>query len=354
MKIKVFNELYGSYYNTVYHILKTAGQKQLSDKAFRELIINMSQKYGFTDITQFIVEKALRNGLDVKLRDSKSAWPFFERPQYIEDKMASTSENIVKSRLNVYNIPLSTLEKMWLKSICDDQRISLFIDDEVKLPDLSGVEPLFDWKDYVLFDQYTDGDHYEDEHYREMFRIVLKAIRTNSRLKIRFYKTNNILESSEQNEKDRAVAKIGTIYIEPTHIEYSDRDNRFRIVGNNPRYGRNTVNIASIVSCEYVNKYNGEKGPIQEKVLWKEVHLEIDDKNNALERFLFNFSHYNKETEFVEDKGKYRIKIKYDETDETDLLIRILSFGHHVRVVSPDSFVELMRERLKRQLELRA
>ena len=44
--------------------------------------------------------------------------------------------------------------------------------------------------------------------------------------------------------------------------------------------------------------------------------------------------------------------VTYDREDETEMVIRILSFGPMVRVTAPQHFTELIRERLKKQLEL--
>ena len=64
---------------------------------------------------------------------------------------------------------------------------------------------------------------------------------------------------------------------------------------------------------------------------------------------MLNFSHYEKRPEYMKESGKYRIAITYDKADETDLLIRTLSFGPHVKVLKPSDFVELIRKRLRKQ-----
>ena len=55
--------------------------------------------------------------------------------------------------------PLTLLEKRWLKSLLSDPRIALFHPDESGLED---VEPLFLPEDIVLFDQFSDGDPYQE------------------------------------------------------------------------------------------------------------------------------------------------------------------------------------------------
>ena len=41
--------------------------------------------------------------------------------------------------------------------------------------------------------------------------------------------------------------------------------------------------------------------------------------------------------------------VKYDKDDETELVIRILSFGPMVKVIEPYSFVDLIKKRLMMQ-----
>ena len=44
----------------------------------------------------------------------------------------------------------------------------------------------------------------------------------------------------------------------------------------------------------------------------------------------------------------------YNKSDETEMVIRILSFGPFLRVQEPAGFIELLRYRLRKQLALRA
>ena len=75
------------------------------------------------------------------------------------------------------------------------------------------------------------------------------------------------------------------------------------------------------------------------------VTLAVTDERNALQRVLLHFSHFEKEAERIDEKH-YRVKIKYDKDDETELVIRILSFGPLVKVTEPYSFADLIRKRL--------
>ena len=67
---------------------------------------------------------------------------------------------------------------------------------------------------------------------------------------------------------------------------------------------------------------------------------------------MLNFASYEKRTEYDKTTDKYTCYIYYDKKDETELLIRILSFGPVIKVLEPSSFLSLVKERVKRQAEL--
>lgn len=358
MELQLFNALFGCYFTTVYHILKEAEKRELTDSEYRDLIGENAELYGFQEISRMLILDAITLGENEELEENKDAWPFFEKKIKEEKSDSCRSPQIVRyheNRLqNISDFPLSTIEKMWLKSLYTDPRIELFLKSDNDLPELSDIKPLFDWEDFVLFDQYADGDPFHDKHYKEMFRKVLEAVHKKSRLEIQFRKPNNTVSFRPDGTYESVSnSGIGTLYIDTDYLEYSERDNKFRLIGNNPRFGRNMVNIASIVECREVEqkefpntKFSNAKS---DNEFQSEVIFEFFDSNNVLERFLLNFSHYEKRSEYMKESGKYRIIITYDKADETDLLIRTLSFGPHVKVLEPSDFVELIRERLRKQ-----
>ena len=80
--------------------------------------------------------------------------------------------------------------------------------------------------------------------------------------------------------------------------------------------------------------------------------LELTDERNALERAMLHFSHLEKQTERMED-GRYRLTLFYQQEDETELLIRVLSFGPMLKAVFPEDFVKKLQERLEKQKRTR-
>ena len=69
------------------------------------------------------------------------------------------------------------------------------------------------------------------------------------------------------------------------------------------------------------------------------------------ERCMLQFAAYDKQTVFDEKSGRYLCDIDYDPLEETELLIRILSFGPVLEVLGPEAFLAQVRERVRMQIE---
>lgn len=82
------------------------------------------------------------------------------------------------------------------------------------------------------------------------------------------------------------------------------------------------------------------------------IVLEITKERNSLERFLLQFASFDRKTEYDPERDVYTCQISYDMSDETELLIRILSFGPTIKVLGPQNFLDQVKERLIRQLKL--
>ena len=296
----IFSELYSAYYNAVARILKKACAHPLTKAELRRIV--EQEAFGESLLT---IEPAI---LD-------------ERWQLLN------ADGTTPIR-HVPTMPLTLLQRRWLKAITWDPRIRLFSDADF---DDQEVEPLFRQEDIDVFDRYTDGDPYDDENYVRHFRMILDAIKDQSPLWI------------------EAVSPKGGVnhyVVTPQHLEYSEKDDKFRLVGHG--FHHLFINLARITQCR---KYTG-------KVLYSEdlpepqkkrvLELELVDERNALERVLMHFAHFEKQAERL-DEQHYRILITYNEEDETEMLIRILAFGPVIRVKSPEGFVTLMKERLQRQ-----
>lgn len=128
------------------------------------------------------------------------------------------------------------------------------------------------------------------------------------------------------------------------------KDDKFRLISFSPRNPL-TINLARVRTCQLLDPYTeGEYRP--KPMRRKRLVLEVTDERNALERVMLHFSHFEKATEKIDDLH-YRMTMKYEQEDETEILIRVLSFGPVLRVAAPESFVKLVRQRLVAQEKLR-
>ena len=297
----IFSELYSAYYNTVAAIISGIIDGEHSEKELQKIVMS----YGFSE-----------SGLTIMPSLKNEKW------QLVHSDMTTPLEHKP-------TMPLTMLQKRWLKAISLDPRVKLF---GVEFPDLEDVEPLFTSADYYIYDQYNDGDPFEDEQYIRNFRIVLEAIRRGSQIKFEMI-----------NRKGNMMF----VRCRPLRLEYSERDDKFRVVTAGWR-AVSTVNLSKIRSCAHDMGYRRVSGR-EKKVAHDTITVKIRDERNAMERFMLHFAHFEKQAEKL-DKKHYLVKIKYTHDDESEMVIRILSFGPMIEVLEPEPFRKLVIEKLEKQL----
>ena len=308
----LFSEIYSAYYNTVASIISCSQQGKLDS----DLLFKIVKESAFPE-SFMTIGSALETG----------KWPLVKKDY---------STNIQ----NIPTMPLSILQKRWLKALCNDKRIRLFVSDEVleRLKNqLQDVEPLFTENDYYLYDKYSDGDPYDDSEYIKNFRTVLEAIHQK--------KTISVEYTGRFGQQKRFICA-------PCKIEYSEKDDKFRIISK-IKNRHSILNIARINSCELTE--NSKVDDISEEDLpdnrRTSVTLEIYDERKAMERVMLAFAHFEKSAVQVSDEV-YRLTLNYDSFDEIELVVRVLSFGPMVKVLEPESFRNLIQERISKQIEL--
>ena len=184
--------------------------------------------------------------------------------------------------------------------------------------------------DYKVYDKYSDGDDFGDEGYIGRFRLIYYAIK------------NDLPIIARLNNR---YGKEVTLRFFPKGFEYSEKDDKIRVIMDGCKYRQ--LNLGRIINCQlYTGTGLWNEKP--ETMQIRELTLQINDERNALERVMLHFAHFEKQAERVDD-NKYLLHLKYYATDETEIVIRVLSFGPCVKVISPDSFVGLIKERLEEQ-----
>ena len=296
----LFSEIYGNYFTAIARIIAKAVDGNLTGRELNAIIQNTA--FGESLLT-------IPSALD------EERWPFLDSSYHTFIRHEPT-------------MPLTTLQKQWMKSLLQNPRIKLFSPSEDGLED---VEPLYSQDTIVFYDQYTNGDPYGDEEYVSHFQTILQAMKEKRKIRVRFRGNRNVRHAYS---------------CVPYKLEYSAKDDKFRLITSYRGYML-TINVARIRSISLLEPYtDAEYKPADFRE--QSLVMELTDERNALERVMLHFSDLEKETEKI-DSRHYRITLWYKQDDETEILIRILSFGPVLKVIAPDVIVSQIRQRLERQ-----
>ena len=137
----------------------------------------------------------------------------------------------------------------------------------------------------------------------------------------------------------------------PYRLEYSSADDKFRLLCHSGKWRNRTLNLSRISYVRLWETFDPEQYPVPD-LTNESLTLEIEDRRNALERAMLQFSYLAKRTEKTGDRT-YRMTLHYRKEDETELLIKIISFGPLMKVVEPESFAVLIRDRIERQFQIK-
>ena len=304
----IFSEVYGTYYNIVADILGKAASDGLTLEQLKRIVY----KEGYEE-----------SGLELL-------------PALTDERWTLLNKELKTPLKNKPSMPLTLLQKQWLKALLLDERVRLFFTDEELANEekaLEDVEPLYRPEQFAFFDRFVDGDAYKSARYRENFRQILQAI-----------KDHTAIDASYRTNKDNVI--VWTNFV-PITLEYSAKDDKFRLQGMaGSRHV--TLNLGKIITVELGEPLKQELPLIsasQEKLV-----LELVDERHTMMRALMHFSDLAKETEKIDDTH-YLLTVYYDKNDETEMVYRVLSFGPTMKVREPECFVELLKERLKEQMQ---
>lgn len=306
----VFSEVYGTYYNVVAKVLAQAIEGRLSAEGLQELV----RAGGYSDSALQLLP-ALGEGT-WRLLTPELKTPLQNKP----------------------TMPLTLLQKRWLKTLLLDEKIGLFFTDEQiahQQAALQEVEPLYKPEQFVFFDRFVDGDAYSNPRYRANFREILQAVRE-----------KRLLNASYRSNRGTIIVWTDLL---PVFLEYSAKDDKFRLQAIAERK-QVTLNLGRLISVEAGEAAAQVKTLKKSELVRQRLVLEIEDERSTMVRALMHFSDLEKETEKL-DETHYLLTVQYDNGDEPEMLFRVLSFGPTLRVREPESFKELIREKLREQLQ---
>lgn len=309
--MNIFHEIYGVYFRIISEILKLPEiTKQQKNKIISE--------YGFDETNLYI------NNYTKSL---------------LEENESGSYKRIIKN--NPVFI-LTEIQKRWIKSKLDSPKINLFLEnDTINLlkKRLENVSPLYRNEDFQYTDRFNDGDNFSDINYQKNFRKIIRAV-----------ENHEILEINFRNKNNKEMKKCCV----PLKIQYSPKNDRFRILAFDILNDQsNIINIGRITEINSTGK-TYQENISEEKYSGgnKSVTVCISNERNAPKRFFMEFAPYKKRTECDNKTGKCTVQLWYDQPDETELLIRLLSFGAVIEIVSPPEFRRKAKERIDRQYEL--
>ncbi|MCQ2469130.1 MAG: WYL domain-containing protein [Ruminococcus sp.] len=312
--MKIFSEIYNTYFEITEKILK----RKIVTKAD---IMEIIRQNGFSETMLFLEPKLTG--------DDGYGLLIHENGAY---------RSILKKEPHT---PLTTLEKSWLCAVLNDRKSGLFLDTAQKeqLMEILGIQPLFSQNMICFFDMFTDGDNFEDPQYIDHFRKILTAKQNHSLINISF-----------QSMKGGRI----THYFLPVRIEFSAKNNRFRI--HVIKYKKNMTPLDSgIINLSNVTETVPTNVTIEDfayNMSKKEVTVEVIEERNSINRFMMEFAELERTSEFDEDSGRCTVKMKYSGRDEAEILIRLLSFGPTVKVLEPPELRQKLKERIDTQSAL--
>lgn len=329
---RVFDKIYSCYYQAVRHILLEASQAPIDARRIREL----SLQYGYLESSLTILPKLTEGG-----------WSLLQRPAQGDGSgytcLLKHPDALLPGRL-----PLTRLQRAWLRSLLSDPKIHLFLTAE-EMEELSlwlaGEDPLYTQEDFHYFDRYLDGDDYGAPAYREHFRLILQAIKEKKALFLAYENRKGVQQTFE------AV---------PYRLVYSSREDKFRVCC--ARYSGRAFCREIVLNMHRIKACHLSKRPVPEALTFPlpgssprsadPVVIQISGERNSLERCMLHFADHEKHTRFDEETKTWICSIYHDPSDETELLIQVLSFGPVIRVLGPDHFLAQIRDRVRRQHDL--
>ncbi|MDE6387556.1 MAG: WYL domain-containing protein [Lachnospiraceae bacterium] len=312
------SELFSEVYNCYFQVIKSLIE-QKRDISERELNYRIRSSC-FEESILYLLPKLTKKG-----------WGFYEQ-----------KDGVLHSRLSEdFYVPLTDLQKSYLKTILSDEKIGLFLDEEEIAQinaSLSDVDPLFVPEDFYYYDRFADKDDYCNPDYKKHFRTILSAIQNRAYIDI-------IYESRHHR-------RLHHKYL-PCRLEYSIKNDCFRLLAVESRAHRSqrviTLNLDRIVSVMStsvtVHKLPDISRLYKRSCYHEPVRVLIKNRRNALERAMLQFANYEKSTRRL-NEDTYECLIYYNKETETELLIEILSFGPMVKVVGNETFLRLIKERL--------
>ncbi len=242
-------------------------------------------------------------------------------------------------------MPLTRLERRWLRSLAEDVRIGCFLGEAERevVQDFFKTDRPLPLKRIRYFDQRQIPAE-QGKREAMVARRLLEAIHCRRLVWLRYH-----------TRKDTWV----TGCFRPVLLEFSRKNNRFQGYFQSCRTGGVlAMNLCGIQDLALKEKhFEWEEAREALERYWEEnrksVEVEFFNVRNLADRLLTELSPWEKRCVYDKSSGKYRLTLFYQANDENELVIRLMGYGPDLRVADPEhSICRAMRERIRRQMEI--
>lgn len=355
---QIFNGLFSVYNYILMDCAVLIGQKDaINERSIRQIVKQVLAKYqnkvgkvtGFVfeqEATEQLIENSCRKcGID--LDEGKIAVKTYN-PIYHFDREVNFYREV---------LPITTTEFRWLKTILQDEKISIFLSEEECdilgkwLERYAANSSAYDTKAICYYDRYYSKEEFVQE--QKFMNKILSAIEHGKHCRIVYAKEDGEISSEATQARD---------YF-PIAIEYSKRNNCFQLYAmKRKKQTIEQLNMANIMQVEIINeKPEFEMSPdaalnaLKEYCEGKRKSVEITfrDEKNLIDRILTEIAPYEKICEYDDGEDLYTLKLYYPGDEGTDIAVRLMSYGPFIRFVDKDNLLaKMIRTRVEAQIEL--
>ncbi len=312
----MYHEIYGKYYQIIHNLLNSKPQ---TEKEINDYI----RSQGFDESFLYLNAQMLVDEYHLFVKKGDLFYP------------------LTNSKIPLF---LTNEQKNWLNTMLFDEKVKLFLSDERRnyyQKEFAG-NVLYDDKTYQYLFQDVDKDEITPKM-SNVLRFVKNAIMQEMDINLTFISSKNYYTHKK---------------VAPYKIEYSMQDQKMRLIAVEYRNGEPKriirIKLASIVGYRMVERVKriDFKYYLQEEVLKEPLIIEVYPILNGIERVFIELSNYKREAFYDKERNLSIMKIYYEKVDEMDLVLKMLSFGKVVKILSDGFIKEEVLRRINKQKEL--
>lgn len=318
-----FSELYSKYYTLVSHILQLTHEKPLSLEDLRIYIT----KEGFLETPTALIPPLISQD---------------EEGYHLLLKEETAFTSVLK---NKPPIVLTQLETRFLKTLLEDPKLGLFLEDEdfyLLKKALSALEPLYT-KDMISFARQNAQDSlYQEPHYQKRFKTLNLALQENKLVEL-------MLDTPTDS----------TLIFAPYKIEYAIREDSFSLLAitleNDKLLNLKRIPLTSIQSVQVLHEaptYSTLEEFSKSCKCKEPLVFEVNSMRSGFERTFMYLSPYERITQYNESEDTCLVQLYYYPFDESALIDMLISFGPIIKVLAPSHIRQCFKERISKQAQL--